>query len=227
MLTALLRTFRELFSPPLRRIVALCLAIATACFIAVWIVVAFVLAHLPTVGWRVVNWLIDLFSIVGVALLSWLLFPAVVTAVTGLFLERVAAAVEALDYPGRGPPRRQSLRESLWLPLRLMLLSIALNLLALPIYALVPLANVVLFLALNGYLLGREYFELVALRRLDLPRARSLRHRVGGRVFAAGVTVAAIFAVPVLNIVAPVIATMFMVHLFEGLPRPELSSGAD
>jgi CysZ protein len=53
-----------------------------------------------------------------------------------------------------------------------MLLSIALNLLALPIYALIPLLNVVLFLGLNGYLFGREYFELIALRRLDPEETR-------------------------------------------------------
>lgn len=216
MLKALLRALEELFSRPLRRVVALSLRISIGCFVGVWTGVAIALDHLPTIGWHPLNWLIDLLGLAGVVLLSWVLFPAVVTMVTGFFLERVAAAVEVLDFPGRGPPRRQSIREGVLLGLRLMLMSIALNLLALPVYALAPFLNVLLFLALNGYLLGREYFELVALRRLDPQQVQSVRHQFGVRIFASGVIIAAMFAVPVVNIIAPVIATTFMVHLFEG-----------
>jgi CysZ protein len=220
MLSAFVRAVAALFSPPLRRVVALSLAIAVASFIVLWVGVAFVLQHLPTVGWRLLDWLIDLLGIVGVAVLSWLLFPAVLTMIMGFFLEQVAAAVEALHYPGRGPPRRQSIREAVTTGFRLMLLSIALNLLALPIYLTLPGVNVFVFLGLNGYLFGREYFEVVALRRLDLDAVNSLRHRFGGRIFLGGVIIAAMFAVPLVNLVAPVIATAFMVNVFEALPRP-------
>ena len=157
-------------------------------------------------------------------LLSWLLFPAVVTLVMGFFLERVAGAVEALDYPGRGPPRRAAIRETLAVSLRLMLTTVALNLLALPVYVLVPGINLFVFLGLNGYLFGREYFEVVALRRLDGDAARAMRHRFGGRVFLGGVVIAGLFAVPFVNLAAPVVATAFMVHLFEGLPRLRAAS---
>jgi CysZ protein len=219
MLNALFRVLAQLFSPPLRRIVGLSLVIAVVSFAGLWLGIAIALGYLPTIGWRPLDWLIDLLGIVGVALLSWLLFPAVVTLIMGFFLERVAAAVESLDYPGRGPPRRQSIREGVMIGLRLMLLSIALNLLALPIYALVPGINLFVFLGLNGYLFGREYFEVVALRRLDIDAARAMRHRFGGRIFVGGVMIAGVFVLPFINLAAPVIATAFMVHLFEGLPR--------
>src|SRR5580704_8027291 len=98
MLTALFRALKDLFSPPLRRVVALSLAIAVASFLVLWIGVGVALQHLPTIGWRPLDWLIDLIGVVGVLLLSWLLFPALVTMVMGLFLERVAAAVEARHY---------------------------------------------------------------------------------------------------------------------------------
>jgi uncharacterized protein involved in cysteine biosynthesis len=219
MLNALFRVLAQLFSPPLRRIVGLSLVIAVVSFAGLWLGIAIALGYLPTIGWRPLDWLIDLLGIVGVALLSWLLFPAVVTLIMGFFLERVAAAVESLDYPGRGPPRRQSIREGVMIGLRLMLLSIALNLLALPIYVLVPGINLFVFLGLNGYLFGREYFEVVALRRLDIDAARAMRHRFGGRIFVGGVMIAGVFVLPFINLAAPVIATAFMVHLFEGLPR--------
>jgi CysZ protein len=219
MLTALFRALAQLFSPPLRRIVALGLGIAVASFVALWLGVAATLARLPSIGWRPLDWLIDLMGFAGVLLLSWLLFPAVVTMTMGFFLERIAAAVESVDYPGRGAPRRQSIRESVMLGLRLMLLSVALNLLALPAYVLAPGINVFVFLGLNGYLFGREYFEVVALRRLDIDAAKAMRHRFGGRVFIGGVVIAGMFMLPFVNLAGPVIATAFMVHLFEGLPR--------
>jgi uncharacterized protein involved in cysteine biosynthesis len=93
--------------------------------------------------------------------------------------------------------------------------------LALPVYLLAPGINVLLFLGLNGYLFGREYFEVVALRRLDVVGARRMRQRFGARVFIGGVVIAALFALPLVNLVAPVIATAFMVHIFQELRRRE------
>ncbi len=139
----------------------------------------------------------------------------------GFFLDRIAAAVEALDYPGRRPARRATIAETATTTLRLMGLSIILNLFALPVYVLAPGLNFFVFLGLNGYLFGREYFEVVALRRLELTAARALRTRFAGRVFLGGIAIAGLFAVPLVNLVAPVIATAFMVHLFEGLRRTD------
>src|SRR5690606_4741546 len=101
-------------------------------------------------------------------------------------------------------------------------------LLALPFYVMliwIPFLSPVLFYGLNGYLLGREYFEAVALRRLDEGRTRVLRRARGGQVFLAGVVIAVLMTVPLVNLVAPVIATAFMVHLFEGMRPPTRASG--
>lgn len=219
MLTAFFRALVELFTPPLRGVVVLSVALAAASFVVLWIAVAVGVDQLPTLGWRPVNWFIDLLGTVGVVLLSWLLFPAVVTLIMGFFVERVAAAVEAADYPGRGPPRRQSIREIAAVTIRLALVSIALNLLALPIYLLLPGLNIAVYLGLNGYLLGRGYFEAVALRRLDARAVRAARRQFAARVFTGGVMLAALFAVPFVNLAAPVIATAFMVHVFEAMVR--------
>lgn len=151
--------------------------------------------------------------------LSWLLFPAVATLVMSCFLDRVATAVEASDYPDKGPVRSQRWDEIVAAAARLGAATIACDLLALPFYVLVPGINSVLFLALNGYLFGRGYFEVVALRRLDMAAAKLLRRRFAGRVFVGGVAITGLFALPFVNLVTPVIATAFMVHMFHGLPR--------
>ena len=221
MLTALCRAFYALSMPPLRRIVALSLALAMLTFSLLWLAVAGVLYNTVLFEWRPLNWFADLMGGLAVLALSWLFFPAAVTLIMSFFFGRIAAAVEALDYPGYGPPRRQPIRETLGAMFRLTALTLLLNLLALPVYLLVPGINLFLFLALNGYLLGREYFEVVALRRLDPVATKLTRSRFGLRVFLGGVVIAGLFAVPLLNLVTPVIATAFMLHVFEALPRVE------
>jgi CysZ protein len=221
MLIALCRAFYALSIPPLRRIVALSLALAGLTFALLWLAVAGVLYNTAFFDWRPLNWLADLMGGLAALALSWLFFPAVVTLIMSFFLERIAAEVEALDYPGRGPPRRQPIRETLGAMLRLTALTVLLNLLALPAYLLLPGINLFLFLALNGYLLGREYFEVVALRRLDAAATRTVRNRFGLRIFLGGVVIATLFALPLVNLAAPVIATAFMLHVFEALPRVE------
>jgi CysZ protein len=221
MLWALLRALTALSAPALRRVVALAFGLATASFAGLWLAAAALLYDMAWFPWRSLNWLVEALGGLAVLALSWLLFPAVATLIMGFFLDRVAAAVEALDYPGKGPPRRRPIVETIAGLLRLSTLTIALNLVALPLYLFVPGINLVLFLALNGYLLGREYFEVVALRRLDAGAARAMRSRFGGRVFIGGVAIAGLFAIPLVNLVAPVVATAFMVHLFEALLRAE------
>jgi uncharacterized protein involved in cysteine biosynthesis len=212
-IAALFRAFAELSAPPLRRIVGSCAAIAVASFILLWLVIAFLLAHSIHAAWRPLDWFVQLFAAGGVLGLSWLLFPAVLTLVMGCFLPRVAAEVEALDYPGNSPPRSSPIIESLAITCRLMVVTIVLNLLALPLYVFVPGLNFFVFFGLNGYLFGRQYFEVVALRRLDAAATKAVRHRFGVRVFAGGVVIAGLFAVPLVNLFAPVIATAFMMHL--------------
>jgi len=221
MIIALFRAVAVLAAPTMRRVVAQSLGLAILAFAALWVAVAAGLYQTAMFDWRPLNWLVNLLGGLGVLLLSWLLFPAVVTMIMSFYVERVAAAVEALDYPWRGAARAQPIAEMVGVMLRLTGLTLVLNLLALPVYLLAPGINLFLFLALNGYLLGRGYFEVVALRRLDAGEARRVRSRFAGRIFLGGVVIAGLFALPLVNLVAPVVATVFMLHIFEALPRIE------
>jgi uncharacterized protein involved in cysteine biosynthesis len=217
MIAALFRAIAVLSVPAMRRVVAISLGLAVVSFALLWLGVALVIGHHAWFEWRILNWLVDTFGVLAVAALTWLLFPAVVTLMTGFFLEQVAGTVEALEYPGRGAPRLQPLTQTIRATLRLMGLTIVLNVLALPVYLFVPGINLFVFLGLNGYLLGREYFEVVALRRLDMAATRAVRQRFAMRIFTGGVIIAGMFMIPFVNLVTPVIATAFMVHLSEGL----------
>jgi uncharacterized protein involved in cysteine biosynthesis len=177
-----------------------------------------VLSHIDATGNR---WLDDLLTVVGTLgalVLAWLLFPVVIAAALGWFADDIARAVERRYYPDLPPPVGMGVGASVWATVRFTAIAVLLNLLALPLY-LLPGANIVIFLALNGYLLGREYFEQIAGRRLPWSAVVGMRQRARGRLWLAGAAIALLLSVPGLNLVAPVVAIAFMVHLFEGLRR--------
>ena len=68
---------------------------------------------------------------------------------------------------------------------------------------------------MNGYLLGREYFELVALRRTRAVEVKTLRKKNMLTLFLTGLLLAFMLTIPVINLVTPIIATGMMVQLFE------------
>ncbi len=149
--------------------------------------------------------------------LFWLLFASIVQFVSGFYLERVIAAVEARHYPDLPPARSPGVAETLAATVRFFGVLVALNLLALPFY-LIPTVGLAVFYALNGYLLGRENFELVAMRRLDARAMGRLRRRHRGRLLAAGLIVTVLMSLPVLNLVAPIVAAAAMVHIVMAMP---------
>ncbi|MBU2089763.1 MAG: EI24 domain-containing protein, partial [Alphaproteobacteria bacterium] len=102
---------------------------------------------------------------------------------------------------------------------RFLALSILLNLIALPVYLLLPAVNLVLFYFLNGYLISREYFDMVAIRRVDKAEIVSMRRAYRGRLLGFGAVIAFLMTVPLVNLFVPVFATATMVHLFQGLRR--------
>jgi uncharacterized protein involved in cysteine biosynthesis len=111
----------------------------------------------------------------------------------------------------------------IWSGLRFAIVALLLNLLLLPAYLLLlifPPLYLLVFYLVNGYLLGREYFELVAYRRLEEREADELRRACRGRVMLSGVAMAFMLTVPVFNLVAPIAATAFAVHLFEAMRGP-------
>jgi len=218
MIGALTRAVAQLDDPRFRRVAWLTLGVSIATSIVLFGVCSAVLLAIPKFEIRWLEIIANAAIALGAPVLAWLLFPIVVSAVATLWFERAARAVEARYYPDLPPPRTLTFAEQAVPPLRLALFGIVLNLLALTIFWLVPV-YIFVFYGLNGYLVGREYFELVALRRMSWREVRSLRrrHRLGALI--AGVAIAGMLSIPLVNWVTPVIAVAFMVHIFERLRR--------
>lgn len=214
LLGAFAKAFDQLSDPGLRRVVWASIAGAALIFVALWFGVGYLLA---TTAVFEIAWLDGAVALLGglaTLVLTWLLFPAVLSGVMGLFLDRVADVVERAHYPSMPPVSDMPILDVVRVTARFLVVLVLLNLLIL-VFLPFPLVFPVVFYAVNGYLLGREYFELVGLRRDEGARVRALRAVYRGRLFAFGIVMAFMLTVPLLNLVAPVIGTAAMVHLYQ------------
>jgi CysZ protein len=216
MLRAFALAIEDAARPAQRRALLLSLLLALGLLALAWLGLTALLAGVRVVG---ISWLdgaVAALGSVAALALAWILFPALTLLVLGFFLDGILGAVERQHYPALGPPRRIGFGAALMSALRILALTLVLNLLALPLY-LVPAINFLVYYGLNGYLVGREYFELVALRRMDGAAARTMWRRYRGTLVLAGVSVVFLLSLPLVNLVAPVVAAAFMLHLLEAL----------
>lgn len=215
MFTALTRAFGQLDDPRVRRTLWLSIGITLAMIVLLAFGVGWGLDQAQFTRIPLLETVINIVGGLGVLVVAFLFFPSLVGVVTSFFLEGVAEAVEKRHYPRLAPARSPGVLEQVATALRFFVVLVALNLLALLLVYFLPLINLIVFYGLNGYLLGREYFELVAIRRMPRQEVRRLRRRHSLRLFVAGVIVAILVTVPVVNLLMPVIATAFMVHVFQ------------
>jgi CysZ protein len=176
------------------------------------------LAEIPGLGdagW--IQTVLTLGTVPVMILLSVFLMVPVASVFTGLYLDEVVNAVEDSHYPDlpdvAGVPLAQSLIDAV----NFFGVLTAANILALVGYFFAGPFAPFLFWGVNGYLLGREYFTLVAMRRLGRLGARALRKRNAGQIWLAGVLMAAPLSVPIINLFVPVLAVASFTHQFHRL----------
>lgn len=160
--------------------------------------------------------LLSLGSFFLILLLSVVLMIPTAAAFSGLFLEDVADAVEDEFYPGLPPVTPRALGDSLRDVVNFTGLFLVVNFVCLFALLLGPI-YIPIYWAANGWLLGREYFNLVALRRLHAADAKALRRVHRWQVWLAGTLMAAPLSIPLLNLVIPVLGVATFTHLFHRL----------
>lgn len=163
--------------------------------------------------------LLSISSMLLMLLASVFLMVPVASAFTGLFLEDVVDAVEDRHFPTLPDARPQSLTEGLIGAVNFFGIALAANILALFLWPFAGPLVPVLFWSVNGYLLGREYFTLVAQRRIGRAEAKALWRANKARVWGAGVLMAAPLSIPLMNLVIPVFGVATFTHLFHRLNR--------
>jgi CysZ protein len=165
-------------------------------------------------------WVETLFAVIaalGMLVMFFFLMGPVTSLFAGLFLDRIAAKVEAKHYPDDPAGVPLSGFVAILTALQFAGLVLLFNLLALPFIGVG--IGIFIVLAINAYLLGREYFEMAAMRFMSVEEARALRRANGVMVFFAGLLPAALALVPFVNLLVPLFATSYFVHLFKQVQR--------
>jgi CysZ protein len=219
MIRACFLALADLFGKSFRRALGLALLLTAALLAGLGYAAHYGLRAIPPFGWPWLNTVVEILGDLGILVGSILLAAPVASIVICIFLEDVAVAVETKRYREDPPGRSLGFWPTITTGLAFLLPLILVNLVALPLYF-VPGANLAVYLVSNGYLLGREYFELVAFRHHPPPVVAQLRKAHGLQVFLAGVIIALALLVPILNLLAPLFGTAFMVHVFKHVDKP-------
>jgi len=218
MFDAALAAANQILTPPFRTVLWKTLALTLALLGLVWIalhklIVAGIALPYP--------WAATALSLIGgVGLfigLAFLVAP-VSFMVAGFFFDELAEAVERGLAPDEVPGRALPLLDAAWLSVKFSAVALGVNLVAL-LLLLVPGVNAAAFFGANAYLFGRGYFELAATRYLSLGEVRRLREKNALRLFGAGLVMAVILAVPVINLLTPLFGTAFMVRIARNIMR--------
>ncbi len=237
MIDAAARALSEIFSPHFRAVLWKSIGLALILIIVFGIVLHRVLAYLAGLGeiWAegalggsaqmpltILTYLLSIAAGLGIIIGSVFLMPAVTALVASLFVDQIAEQVEQAHYssdlPGRPLPVARALIEGA----TTALLAVVVYLVSLPFLLFAGLGVIVFFLA-TAFLLGREYFELVAMRFMSPAEAKRLRKTYGSKVFTAGLLIALFVSIPIVNLATPLFGTAFMMHVFKRLSgsKPE------
>jgi uncharacterized protein involved in cysteine biosynthesis len=224
----------DMLSPPLRALlwksIALALVLIVAVAVAldraiVWLVGAgsdsAEIALGPHAHWpaQVIAWLLSIAAGLGIVVGSVMLMPAVTAFIAGFFADQIADNVEREHYPHDPPGKALPLVRAVIEGGKTALFAVIVYLFAAPLLLIGGTGAVLFFLA-TAWLLGREYFELAAMRFHPPRDAKSLRKRYAGTVYVGGLLIAAFVSIPIVNLATPLFAMAFMVHVHKRIAGP-------
>jgi CysZ protein len=233
MLDNAIKAITQLFSPPLRAVlwktIGLALALIVVGGIALERLIVYLVgagsasveqtlgagAHLPA---NALAWLLSIAAGLGIVVGSIMLMPAVTAIVGSFFADQIGQEVEREHYPADPPGKAVPLWLATWEGFKTALLAVVIYLCAAPLLLFAGFGAVLFFLA-TAYILGREYFELAAMRLRPRAEAKALRRRKAAMVYVGGLFIAAFVSIPIVNLATPLFAMTFMVHMHKRLSR--------
>ena len=231
MFEAAAKALSQMFTPPFRRVLFKSIGLALILIVLMGIGMQRVFAWMaasgaswaettygaaPHAAWDILVWVLSIMAGLGVITGAVFLMPVVTAFVGSFFVDEIAEMVERTHYPADAPGKPLPFLRAIIEGGRTALLALLIYLCALPFVFFAGLGLLVLFLA-NSYLLGREYFELAAMRFRPPAEAKALRKANRGYIFAAGMFVAMFVSIPILNLATPLFGMAFMVHMHKQL----------
>ncbi|MCP3474500.1 sulfate transporter family protein [Bradyrhizobium sp. CCGUVB1N3] len=238
MLDAAVKALSQIISPPMRSILWRSIGVALVLITVLAIGLQRLLSWFATYGevwlegllgpgWHsaleVLSWIVSIAAGLGVVFGGIFLMPAITSLVASLFVDDVADHVEREHYPAERPGVALPFTMAIHEGVKTALLTILVYLIVLPFVFLAGAGFLIFFLA-TAWLLGREYFELAAMRFRSPEEAKAMRRDNAATIFAAGLIIAAFVSIPIVNLATPIFGMAFMVHMHKRLSgsRPEL-----
>jgi uncharacterized protein involved in cysteine biosynthesis len=238
MIEAAVKALEEMLSPPMRSILWRSIGLALVLITVLSVGLQRLLSWLATSGesWAetaigpgahmplyVLAWIVSVAAGLGIVFGAILLMPAITSLVASLFVDEIADHVEREHYPAESPGEALPFAIAMHEGIKTALLTILVYLIALPFVFLAGVGFIGFFIA-TAWLLGREYFELAAMRFRSPEEAKAMRRDNAATIFTAGLFIAAFVSIPVVNLATPLFGMAFMVHMHKRLsgPRPEL-----
>jgi uncharacterized protein involved in cysteine biosynthesis len=238
MIDAAVKALSQILSPPMRSIlwrsIGLALVLVTVLAIGLQRLLSWFASHGE--GWaeamlgptfhtplNLLAWVVSITAGLGVVLGGIFLMPAITSLVASFFVDEVADHVEREHYPAEAPGVALPLGLAFSEGIRTSLLTILVYLIALP-FVLIAGAGFLAFFIATAWLLGKQYFELAAMRFRSPADARLMRKENAAAIFTAGLLIAAFVSIPIINLATPLFGMAFMVHMHKLLSksRPEL-----
>ena len=156
---------------------------------------------------------ISMTFLVFFAMSAFLMVPTTM-AIIGLFADEIANTVERRHYPNLDPAKGSNAVSQFASSLMFFFVVLVANAIALVIYLAFPPLAPFIFFAMNGYLLGSEYFLLCALRRERRVDAEMIRRRYGASIWLAGSGLALLLTIPIVNLFVPLIGIASFTHTY-------------
>jgi uncharacterized protein involved in cysteine biosynthesis len=174
-------------------------------------------------GWHTpLEWLSLILTVAtgfGIVAGSVLLMPAVTALVASFFVDDIALAVERSNYPDEPLGKPLPLLRAAIEGARTAVLAVVIYLVALPLMLFAGFGAIIFFLC-TAYILGRQYFELAAMRYRPVAEAKIMRKFHAGTVFTAGLLIAGFVSIPIVNLATPLFGMALMVHVHKRLSHP-------
>lgn len=231
MLEAAVKALSQILSPPMRSILWRSIGLTLVLIVVLAIGLQRLLAWFATSGegWaeavlgpgfhtplNVLSWVLSIAAGLGVVFGAVFLMPAITSLVASVFVDDVADHVEHEHYPAERPGTALPFGVAITEGIKTALLTILVYLIALP-FVFVAGAGFLAFFIATAWLLGREYFELAAMRFRSPAEAKAMRKQYAAQVFTAGLVIAAFVSIPIVNLATPLFAMAFMVHVHKRL----------
>lgn len=224
-LSDFLKSVAQFDDPKFRRVLWRGMGLTIALLIAACLLVNFGINQLLSSAWAAnmigdQSWLGALINVGGVLFtiaLSISLMVPVTSAIIALFLDEVAQAVEARHYPHLPKQTATKLQDQILVGIRFLGILLLANIGALILSMIVPPLAPFVFWATNGYLMGREYFQMAAMRRMPRAQAQELFQRHQGSIWTAGILIAIPMSIPLVGLFIPILGAATFTHQFERL----------